>query len=514
MLDKVRKHVRGVFTWILLGVILCLFSFWGLSYYSTLSLGGRNAVATVNYSKITKQQLTSLSSRLAQKYHALPKAALEKEALKFLIIQALLVDYAKEHGMLMSVKEIREFLYTMPGLQKNGEFSFKLYRNFLRSTGWSERQLRKVLRNDLLSKQLTSGITMSSFILPNEVSTFTKLFLQKRHIKYTVITTADFLNAVTPTNAELHKYYAEHKKTFFSEPKMQISYVALSLKKIEKNITVSAEEIKHFIHQYRSKDSKQKVTEYLKKQKALKKFREIANNMANIAFEHPDNLSAISNQLNLTIKHSQIFTKNKGAGIASDPEIRHLAFRHKLIQQKVNSDIINLHNDMAIIMRVRKHIPDKLQPFNNVKTQIMSIVKHEQATKMAKEKTISILQKLQSQDDTIKMTSNWSEATVSRDNHVVDKNVVLATFYLPTPNNSHAFTSVELSNKQDFAVISLISVEKTKQPTTKQMDTYKTVLAGIWQNLDYQSLINDLQATAKIKIFLKKSSGASTPKKS
>lgn len=116
---------------------------------------------------------------------------------------------------------------------------------------------------------------------------------------------------------------------------------------------------------------KAKVKETYVRQKAEEKFAEAKEKLSNITYEHPDNLTDAAKALNLSIKKSSVFTKEKGGSdISNNPKVREVAFSNEVITQKNNSDVIQISPDSVVVLRVGTYSPATLLPLSAVHKQI------------------------------------------------------------------------------------------------------------------------------------------------
>ena len=120
------------------------------------------------------------------------------------------------------------------------------------------------------------------------------------------------------------------------------------------------------------------ASEYAKK-KAEDQYFALGDQLANLAYEHPDSLSAVSKQLNLPIETVADVTQNAGTGIASNPAVRTAAFSDGVLNQGLNSVPIKLGPNHVVVIRVKDHIPSEQKPLAAVRDEIVGILQQQQA---------------------------------------------------------------------------------------------------------------------------------------
>ncbi|MCX7100576.1 MAG: peptidylprolyl isomerase, partial [Methylobacter sp.] len=136
------------------------------------------------------------------------------------------------------------------------------------------------------------------------------------------------------------------------------------------------------------------VTKAYQKAQAENAFYEAGQRLTEMSYEHPDTLKTASESLNLPIKKSVLFTKDKGEGIASEDKIRGTAFSEEVLHGN-NSTAIELGADRLVILRLLEHKAAAPKELKDVKQDIVSLLQAEKATQQAVEKAKQIKAKLQ-----------------------------------------------------------------------------------------------------------------------
>ena len=176
MLQNIRANSKGTFAKIIIGLIVVSFSIFGIE--SLLVGGGSNAVAEINgeeLSPVEVQQAVNLQKRRLLQVLGddadpalLDDDRLTGQAIESLIERRLLVQAAREQGLVVSDNDIGAIIAGMEQFQIDGEFSPPLYQNTLASAGYTPSLFQRSLREDLLLTQLRAGLSASEFATPTE----------------------------------------------------------------------------------------------------------------------------------------------------------------------------------------------------------------------------------------------------------------------------------------------------------------------------------------------------------
>lgn len=116
-------------------------------------------------------------------------------------------------------------------------------------------------------------------------------------------------------------------------------------------------------------DRKASIKRLLAEQKAQEEFILKSEQLDEQTFG-AESLKSAAEFLGLEVKASSSFTRRGGVGIAADRKIVDAAFADDVLKQGHNSPVINIEGDRAIVLRLNKHQPELLKPFDGVKDQI------------------------------------------------------------------------------------------------------------------------------------------------
>src|SRR5205085_11389514 len=99
---------------------------------------------------------------------------------------------------------------------------------------------------------------------------------------------------------------------------------------------------------------KDKGKETYIRQHAEEKYTEIRDQLADLTYEHPDSLQFAAKTLNLPIKTSELFTKDKaGKDISQYKKVRDTAFSNDVMNLENNSDVLQLNPETMIVLRIK-----------------------------------------------------------------------------------------------------------------------------------------------------------------
>ncbi len=167
-------------------------------------------------------------------------------------------------------------------------------------------------------------------------------------------------------------------------------------------------------------------------------FYDISENMAVSAFENPDSLDAVADAVNKAVQKTELFTRASGVGIAGNPKFREAAFASPVVQEGVNSDIIELAPNHVAVLRLLRHEPAARQPLEQVRAEIEKTLRekaaHSAAMAAAEDAKNRIIGGAAAESVLTENQVVESAVTVSRNNlKDVDIMLVNAAFRMPRP---------------------------------------------------------------------------------
>lgn len=184
---------------------------------------------------------------------------------------------------------------------------------------------------------------------------------------------------------------------------------------------------------------KEKVKEAYVRQHAEEKFAEMRDQLADLTYANPTSLQTAANDMGLTIKTSELFTKEKpGKDISQYKKIRDAAFGNEVLNLQNNSDVIQINPETVAVIRVKSHLPSKLLPLNDISGQIADKIKAQEADARAEKFAQELVAQLDKGGDAGKLVADnkftWSKlGFVGRYSTKVDSAVMDTAFRLPRP---------------------------------------------------------------------------------
>jgi peptidyl-prolyl cis-trans isomerase D len=233
---------------------------------SSLGIGAPPAgvLATIGDQQVTVPEVQREAKAMARQQFPRggPQASIllpyfASQAAEQLINEKALVAEAHRLGLRASDDELREELQhgqlgTM--LFPDGKFvGQEEYENFAQRYDMTVPQLEARVKEDILIRKLRALVSSSAFVGDAEVrDEFTKR-TTKVKFEYAVVTQADILKGLHPTDEELKAFYERNKATYNNSipEKRQIKYVVVDSTKIAAATTITDQDLQAYYDQHR-----------------------------------------------------------------------------------------------------------------------------------------------------------------------------------------------------------------------------------------------------------------------
>lgn len=142
-------------------------------------------------------------------------------------------------------------------------------------------------------------------------------------------------------------------------------------------------------------DSKKKAELDLKRQKAGKKFSDLAEQFNNLVFEQSDSLKPAADALKLPVQTSGwIARSGTEIKVLNNPKLLQAIFSDEAVKNKRNTEVIDVGGSTLVAAHVLEHKPAAVKPLDQVRAEIVKELTRQQAASMAAKQGRETLVKL------------------------------------------------------------------------------------------------------------------------
>lgn len=243
-----------------------------------------------------------------------------------------------------------------------------------------------------------------------------------------------------------------------------------------------------------------------KQKKMTDLYYELQQRLSEVAFEMPDNLDAAAKVVGGDVQHTELFSAAEAPEPLADNAVLKVVFDSGFREDRMNSDLIELSENKAIVVHINSYQEAALKPLADVSEQITEQLQAEKAHKNTEAFVKSLMVKLKAQEPIEKLLTEkklaFSEPlTFTRDDPELDYRVVQAVFKLAKPTVQQATYDWVTTTAGDYALIELQSVHELA-PELRNGDDIQKIeqrLQRLFSESTYQALTMALMANAEIK---------------
>ena len=233
-------------------------------------------------------------------------------------------------------------------------------------------------------------------------------------------------------------------------------------------------------------------------------FYDLSERLASTAYENPDSLDVVVEDLGLKLNSSEYFTRFKGEGIAENEKVRNIAFSPLVMEEGSNSDIIEISPTDVVVIRMNEHVPATAIPLADVRSKIENILKVQAGHKQTMAAAMDIKSKIEAGAKVADLESEGVTVEViksigRRDNSKVSDPSILRNAFDMTPAEDKKATVKEVDLiSGDVALVVLDNVNMPENILPGQQDLVKSEILRENAIRDFSSALLVFKENAKI----------------
>ena len=255
MFDAVRKHQRLMLGLILL-LILPAFVFFGVSGYDQM-MGGGDEVAVVEGTKIPRQAFEEAHRQQVERLQEMlggqvdvklfDSPAARAQTLEGLITQQAVLAEARSKHIAVPPSEVQKAILGIEGLTgPDGKFDFSRYQTLLAQQNMTPAMFEARIAQDLTLQQLGNSVQRSVIVPKFVVDHIFRLQESQRTVRTRVIDPKDFESGVRPSDEQIAKYYEDNAAAFQVPESVDVEFVVLDRNQLASTAKIGDNELKAF----------------------------------------------------------------------------------------------------------------------------------------------------------------------------------------------------------------------------------------------------------------------------
>ena len=254
---------------------------------------------------------------------------------------------------------------------------------------------------------------------------------------------------------------------------------------------------------------REEVEQDLREEKAAKQLYELTDRLAALTYESHDTLEVAADELGLQEQTSDFISReDPGVGIVAEPGVVSAAFSDEVLLEENNSELLELENGRYLVLRVLEHRSPMKKPLEDVRDEIITRIKYEQARDRTRERGETILEQLEEgktkEELVLEFPLDWKTATgVTQDNENVNRAVLRSAFGAGIPEAGRPLHEGASLGTGDYTVVIVYSVTRL-DPDTIEKDELDALRGQILQahiTSTWTEFNNNLRDDADITVY-------------
>lgn len=252
MLENMRNHAQSWLAKIILGGIALSFVLWGIGDYF---LGSRvETVAEVDGNPITDSEFQLAYQRELDNYRRIlgksfskkmvEQLGLKEVTLQTLINRRLMLDEAREMGLVAPHAVLVARVQSTPAFLSNGRFDTRRYEILTRNMGYrTPADYEATLKLDMMVDALQRAIMDSATVSDEAVRARFAHDYEQRVLEALIVRPEDMQKQVHVTDAQARAWYEAHKSAYKTPLRLKLAAVVIDPAAIARNIEVDEADI-------------------------------------------------------------------------------------------------------------------------------------------------------------------------------------------------------------------------------------------------------------------------------
>jgi peptidyl-prolyl cis-trans isomerase D len=253
LLSLMRKHAKSWLIKALIAIIAIVFVFYfGYSFSARegikLAMVNDEVITAVEYQKGYRSMLEALQREYRGMWsdNLVKVFDLKNRALDALITQKLVSQEAKKIGLDVTEKEVQDKILSNPAFQFRGRFDESRYRTVLQNNHMTPEDFEVLVAREMIQGKVEQLLTTLSPVTDQEVLEQYTFANEKVKISYVEFKPDQFKSKVKVEPAAMEKYFEDNKEAYRVPEKIRAAYVVFDPDAYKDQMKVSEDQIKDY----------------------------------------------------------------------------------------------------------------------------------------------------------------------------------------------------------------------------------------------------------------------------
>ncbi|MDH3451359.1 MAG: peptidylprolyl isomerase, partial [Gammaproteobacteria bacterium] len=223
--------------------------------------------------------------------------------------------------------------------------------------------------------------------------------------------------------------------------------------------------------------------------------------IANEAYENSDSLASASEAAGIEVAQSDWIERSGGPGIGEHTAVRAAAFSQSVLEQRLNSDMIEIGNNHVVVIRVSEHRERRAKTLDEVRDDVVEAVVVKRARDAAEEAAQQALAALQDGTEADEVAARFSAILnayegVARGDTEPDATLRNALFRMPRPDGGTS-SYVKLNDAEGDPAVLVMHKVHSAEAESEDPDVVQPPRRTPGSN-EYNAWLEALKSAAEI----------------
>lgn len=141
------------------------------------------------------------------------------------------------------------------------------------------------------------------------------------------------------------------------------------------------------------------LLETLRQDAAERAYYDAAETLASVSYEQPDSLVPAAEAVGLPVEQSDWISRGEGDGIGEYRAVREAAFDEAVLEERFNSELIEIDSNHAVVVRLEAHRDAQPLPFDEVRDEVAEQYRQQAIERTLTEVATSVRESIGQGDD-------------------------------------------------------------------------------------------------------------------
>lgn len=257
-------------------------------------------------------------------------------------------------------------------------------------------------------------------------------------------------------------------------------------------------------------DTRLEIETVLREEKAEALYSELIEQLSEMAYENPENLTETADALELDVRTSGWFTSESGTGISANRDVRRAAFDNVVVQDDENSEVIELDDTTAVVLRKNDYRPAAQKTLDQVREQIEAQLALDMAREQAIELTNAVEEAVEDGQPFAKAAKAQGlkvedHGAIKRDSRLLDPLALRAAFAADRPSaDAESVGSISITGGDVviFAVSAVADPASDDADAAAEKAALKAQLKNFRGRAELFATLRDIRENTDVKLYL------------